>query len=316
MILCLCPNPSIDKFIWMENFKAGEVNRIKKEQSFPGGKGVHVALGIAELDEECALLGFWGGDTGKLIREYCEKRGISCYGPEVEESNRTCLTFRSNGELEGTEILGPGPFVDEGKICQFRLEFAKLLETSSAVCMSGSWPLTETEIGYTEFAIAAKKKGIKTFVDCSGKNLLNVLTAKPYCMHINNHEGFEIFNEHSPLNIANIILKSCEIAVITCGADGLYLVVKNKSAVYSNCKLDNIISAVGSGDSLMAGLVVAHKRNLNLSETAKLAVACGAANCIREELGMFSKKDVEELIEKTQTSIVGLQLKSENNKQS
>ncbi len=310
MILCLCPNPSIDKFIWVENFKTGKANRIKKEQSFPGGKGVHVALGIAELGEECAVLGFWGGDTGKLLKEYCQKRGISCYGPEVEEPNRTCLTFRSNGKFDGTEILEVGPFIDENKMNLFRLEFAKLLNRTFAVCMSGSWPRTNSAIDYSEFTVTAKKKGIKAFVDCSGKNLVNVLAENPYCIHINNHEGFEVFKEHSPLKIANIILKNCEMAAITCGADGLYLVSKNKSAVYSNCKLDNIISAVGSGDSLMAGLLVAHKRNLNLHQTAKLAVACGAANCIREELGMFYKKDVEELIEKTQHHLLDYNYKA------
>ncbi len=300
MILCLCPNPSIDKFIWVENFRAGKANRIKKEQSFPGGKGVHVALGTAELGEECALLGFWGGNSGKRIKEYCEKRGISCYGPEVEEPNRTCLTFRSTGELDGTEILESGPFIDEENINLFRSEFKRLLNTSSAVCMSGSWPLTKTEIGYKEFIIAAKEKGVATFVDCSEKNLINVLTVNPNCVHINHHEGFEVFNEHSALKITGLVLKHCDLAAVTCGAEGLYLAARSQPSVHANCKLDKIINAVGSGDSLMAGLVVAHKRKLNLAETAKLAVACGAANCLREELGMFYKKDVDSLFTQTE----------------
>jgi len=286
----------------MEEFKPGKVNRIKNEQSFPGGKGVHVALGIAELGEECALLGLWGGYTGKWIKEYCENRGISCYGPDVEESNRTCLTFRSDGNLDGTELLEVGPFIDEEKIDLFRLEFARLLDKTSDVCMSGSWPKTKTRIEYTEFIVSAKKKGIVTFVDCAGKNLVNILEANPYCVHINNFEGFEVFNEHLPLKIASAILKNCDLAAITCGADGLYLSTKGQPAIYANCNLDRIISAVGSGDSLMAGLVVAHSKKLNLSETAKLSVACGAANCLREDLGMFYKKDVDTLVTKIEVT--------------
>jgi 1-phosphofructokinase family hexose kinase len=304
MILCLCPNPSIDKFVWIEEFKPGKVNRITKEQFFPGGKGVHVALGIAELGEACTILGFWGGHTGGYIRDYCENKGISCYGPVIDEPNRTCLTFRSNGDLNDTELLEHGPLIDEEKIYLFWLEFTRLLDTTTAVCMSGSWPLTKAEIGYMEFIVAAKKKGIRTFVDCSGKSLVNVLTANPYCIHINNHEGFEVFHEHSPLKIANAVLKRCDLAAITCGADGLYLAGKNHSPIHANCKLDSIISAVGSGDSLMAGLAVAHERNLNLTETAKLSVACGAANCIREELGMFYKKDVDRLLTQTELTPV------------
>lgn len=298
MILCLCPNPSIDKFIWVEEFKPGKVNRIKNKKSFPGGKGVHVALGIAELGEECALLGFWGGDTGRFIKEYCEKRGISCYGPEIDEPNRICLTFRSDGDWDGTELLEPGPLIDKEEINLFWLEFIQLLETSSAVCMSGSWPQTNLEMDYTKFIVAAKKKGILTFVDCSGKSLRNILAANPYCIHINNHEGYEVFKERSPLKILDAVLKNCHLAAITCGPDGLYLSDKSKTCIHASCKLKRIINAVGSGDSLVAGLIVANKKNLNLEETAKLSVACGAANCLREDLGMFYKKDVDTLLVK------------------
>ena len=72
MILCICPNPSLDKFIWLENIHPGKVNRISRQEWYAGGKGVHVALGIAELGEECAVLGFWGGETGRQVKQFCE----------------------------------------------------------------------------------------------------------------------------------------------------------------------------------------------------------------------------------------------------
>lgn len=304
MILCLCPNPSIDKFIWVDDFRPGKVNRIKKEQSFPGGKGIHVALGIAELGEKCALLGFWGGDTGKLIKEYCEERGISCYGPEIDKPNRTCFTFRSGGLLDGTELLEPGPHVSEEEINIFRSEYIRLLDTSSVICMSGSWPSSDTEIEYAGFIVSAKERGAKTFVDCSDKNLLRALEANPYCVHINNQEGFEVYNEHSPLKIAGAVLENSDLAAISCGADGLYLSGKCQPAIHASCRVDDIISTVGCGDSLMAGLVVAHQRNLGLPEMAKLGVACGAANCIREELGIFYKKDTDKLYLQAKLSFI------------
>ncbi|MEP7106520.1 MAG: PfkB family carbohydrate kinase [Ferruginibacter sp.] len=301
MILCLCPNPSIDKFIWLEDFKPGKVNRITREQSYPGGKGVHVALGLAELGEECALLCFWGGETGKQLKHYCENKGIPCYGPWLEEPNRTSLTFRSYGDWDGTELLESGPFIEYEKARLFRLEFTRLLQTASAVCMSGSWPRANPEMDYTEFIIAAKKKGIKTFVDCSGKNLVKMLSSNPYCIHINNQEGFEVFDERSPLKIGEALLRSCDLAAITCGADGLYLSDKSQSCIHASCKLEKIISAVGSGDSLMAGLVTAYLRDLNLVDSAILSAACGSANCLREDLGMFYKKDVDKLVTLVET---------------
>ncbi len=298
MILCLCPNPSVDKFIWLQQIKPGKVNRVEKVQSFPGGKGVHVALGITELGEQCALLGFWGGDTGKYIKEYCENKGIACYGPEVDEPSRTCITIRSNENIDGTELLEAGPSIDDQKIDEFWQEFLNLLNNASSVCMSGSWPPVSEKVNYADFVIAAKKKNIKSFVDCSGKHLKEMLKAKPYCVHINNHEAFEVFNEYSPLKTACLLLESCDLAAITYGAEGLYLANNTQIPLHANCKIDDVLSTVGCGDSLMAGLIVANERNLSYSDAAKLAVACGAANCLREELGMFHKKDVALLIEK------------------
>ncbi len=308
MILCLCPNPSVDKFIWIEELVKGKVNRIKKEDRFPGGKGVHVALGIAELGEKCALLGFWGGYAGNWIKQQCEEKGIRCYGPNVKDENRACLTFRSSRDMEGTELLGIGPYLEEEDIKEFWSEYLRLLEHSTAVCMSGSWPPAGSGIGYADYIKVANERSIKTFIDCSGDSLMNNLSSLPYCVHINKHEGLEVFNEESPLKIAGIVSDNCHLAAVTCGSDGLYLTDKNKVVIHANCEVSNIISAVGCGDALMAGLIVAQMRKMDIIDTAKFSVACGAANCIRKELGMFYNEDVEILKEQTEISFGDFEL--------
>ena len=65
--------------------------------------------------------------------------------------------------------------------------------------------------------------------------------------------------------------------------------------IHALSKVEHVLSAVGSGDSLMAAIVVAYKRDYDHLEAAKLAAAAGASNCIREDLGMFYKKDVVRL---------------------
>jgi tagatose 6-phosphate kinase len=55
-------------------------------------------------------------------------------------------------------------------------------------------------------------------------------------------------------------------------------------------------SAVGSGDCLTAGLAVAHDRGHDWRQALRLGVACGAANCLRPELGMIHRADVERLL--------------------
>jgi tagatose 6-phosphate kinase len=38
-ILSVCPNPSVDTFVWVDHIHAGRVTRAEREQHFPGGKG-------------------------------------------------------------------------------------------------------------------------------------------------------------------------------------------------------------------------------------------------------------------------------------
>ncbi|MCF6223815.1 MAG: 1-phosphofructokinase family hexose kinase [Flavobacteriaceae bacterium] len=297
MILCVCPNPAIDKFIIFDNFEKGIVNRVSEERSFPGGKGVHVALGIKELGEDVALLAFWGGLTGQWIKQECESKGIKCYGPEVEGHTRTCFTIKSNNDFNDTEILGDGPIISEKDYSAFLVDYKQLLKNTDIISMSGSWPKNTFEADYAQLIDIASKLDKKSFIDCSGDILLTALKRKPFAIHINHHEGYDIYKTTNPIKISNKLNKNCKLIAITYGSKGLYL-NNGKEIIHALSKVDKVISAVGSGDSLMAGLIVACKRGYDLIETAKLAASCGAANCIREDLGMFYKNDVEELQER------------------
>lgn len=294
MILCVCPNPAIDKFILVDDFGQGKVNRATKELSFPGGKGIHVALGIKELGEKVAILAFWGGPTGKWVKTQCEAKGIACYGPEVNDWTRTCLTIKTKNNFSETEILGTGPVINRSEYSSFLREYAQLLNKVDLVSMSGSWPKNLFGANYSEFIEKASLLKIKSYIDCSGHVLLSALEQKPHAVHINHHEGYDIYTSNNPEDIFSKMKNQCKMAALTYGDKGLYLYSDGKM-VHALSKVNDVISTVGCGDSLMAGLLVAEKRNYNLLETAKLAAASGAANCIREELGMFYSSDVEQL---------------------
>ncbi len=296
MVLCVCPNPAIDKFIDIDNFIIGKVNRISEERSYPGGKGVHVALGVRELGEEVALLAFWGGPTGQWVKQECESRGIACYGPDIESWTRTCLTIRSNNGFDETELLGAGTIIDQHDYSAFLTVYEQLLKDAEVISMNGSWPKNNVQADYGHLITLASESSKKTFLDCSGSALPKALKKKPFGVHINHLEGYDLFKTNDPMALSKSIGESSEQVAITYGADGLYL-SNGESLVHALSSVEKVISAVGSGDCLVAGLVVAYCRAYDLIETAKLAASCGAANCIRAELGMFYKKDVDRLVE-------------------
>jgi tagatose 6-phosphate kinase len=198
MILSLCPNPSVDIFVWMDAIHAGKVNRARKEQRFPGGKGVHVALACAELGEEVTLMGFWGGPTGDWIREECARYGIRSTGVELSEWSRTCQSIKSENEYDETEILGVGPAVTVDRQNELEGLLEKFLPEASCVSMSGSWPEGATPDGYAGLIRICNAYGKPVFLDCSGEPLRYALQERPYAVHLNASEAGGLFGDMEP----------------------------------------------------------------------------------------------------------------------
>ncbi|MEQ8552077.1 MAG: PfkB family carbohydrate kinase [Cyclobacteriaceae bacterium] len=288
--------------MWINSFEKGQPNRVSKEESYPGGKGVHVAMGVKELGIDVAILAFWAGEEGKWVKQQCESKGIACYGPMIDGSTRTCLTLKTYDDYNETEFLGVGPLIKEEDFLAIQKEFNNLLDKVDVVSFSGSWPISAVEVSYNQFIFRSNELKIPSFIDCSGQSLINALDISPFCVHINHFEGHDLYRTN-PTEAVNKIIEKCQLAVVSCGADGLYL-TDGRKIVHALSRVDKVLSSVGSGDCLMAGLIVAFSKEYDLLDTAKLAAACGAANCVRIELGMFHKRDVDHFERVCETRII------------
>lgn len=294
-ILVVCPNPSVDIYAWLDDFQVAGSNRITKELHYPGGKGVHVAMAIAELGLEVRLLGFWGGPTGSWVKTECEKRykNLKCIGLGVDTWTRSCYTFKSASKIDETELLGMGPELTDEHLESFYKSFEDYLPDAICVTMSGSWPKGAPSNGYANLIARANAQSKAVILDCSGEQLENGLKLNPYAVHLNKSEVTS-YTGIDDVELASKKLSEITIAAITDGSRGLYL-SSNPNTIHASCTINQVYSAVGSGDCLTAGLAVGFARGLPQEHVAKLGVACGAANCLREDLGMLNKEDVESL---------------------
>ena len=84
---------------------------------------------------------------------------------------------------------------------------------------------------------------------------------------------------------------------MTNGADGAWFGFEGR-VVRAQLNVDVSCSAVGSGDCLMAGVTVSSDRGDTFETLVRRGAACGAANCLRPELGMLNKADVDHLFAK------------------
>lgn len=295
MILVVCPNPSVDTFLHMESFQVKTASRVGKIEKFPGGKGVHVAMAISEMGHEIKLLGFWGGNSGKWLKKKCESKGVDCKGPELNEDNRSCYTLVTQDENNDTEILEPGPTISIENYKQFLNEFDAYIENAHVIIMSGSWPKNVPENAYATLVRKSNEKNIPHILDVTGIQLINALKENPFGLHLNRKETYESFNEEDLNSVLEKTKENIRLMAVTDGSKGLFLRFDNKQ-YHANIKLNEIYSTVGSGDCLTAGLGIALYKQYTIKEMTAMATACGAANCLRKDLGMLYKSDVMMLL--------------------
>src|SRR5699024_2111140 len=300
MLLTVCANPSVDSFWKVGSLERGTTNRSEKESFFPGGKGIHTALALAELGQQVTTLGLWGGQTGRWLQHECNRRDIDTIGPVVDDWSRICITMRSDTDWNETELLGGGPTAEPDTISEFNQAYSRCLQTGrpEAILISGSVPSGFNDRSYIGLVAEGKKHDVPVFVDASGMLLKNTLEAQPYGIHINHKEGRELSGREDPVAITHWLHECCTLSAVTAGADGLYL--KYKDTIFHASHVldqDRIFSTIGSGDCLLAGLALAVLQEEDTREWARFATACGSANCINPQLGMLKAGIVENFID-------------------
>lgn len=295
MILCVCPNPSVDTLVCVDRITPGAIHRVLVQEQFPGGKGVHVALAAAKLGGAVTLAGVWGGPTGRWIRDQCTQQGVTCVGPEIDGWTRQCLTFQAPAPFDQTEFRGSGPPITEPDADALDDCVRASLKDTSVLTLSGSWPPCAAVNAYARMIQWAKDVNVPALLDATAPMLDQALQAHPFGVHLNRQEARAALGPDDPVQAVRALAGHCELAVVTAGDQGAYLGMAGEFW-HTRCVIVPQYGAVGSGDCLLAGMAVAMTRGLSIQDLAAMACACGAANCLRPELGMLRRTDVEQLI--------------------
>ncbi|MCC6330123.1 MAG: hexose kinase [Acidobacteria bacterium] len=304
MIICVSANPAIDRRLRIGQLRVGEVNRASSAVSFAGGKAAHVAMAAKALGEDKVVwVGFLGGATGDEV-----ERQLIGLGIEVVPV-RTRSTTRVNDEIiddEGviTEILEPGGMIVQDELIEFKSVCERLFSSSGPnfhAVFSGSLPLGVPGDLYADLIAMAHVNGGRTTLDTSGEPLLLALSAKPDMIKPNREEA------EKAIGVAITGRDTAELAtrrfadlgvsetIISLGAEGLVRSNSAQEVVAAKPPKVRVNSTVGCGDATVAGLVVADIRGYELAEKLRLAVACGAANCLADLPGQIKLADVERL---------------------
>jgi len=311
MILCVNPNAAIDKTAVIPTFQLGQIHRPELVKMLPGGKGCNVARALKQLGEEPVVAGWVGGSAGQFIEHGLHEEGIGTDFVYTDFESRTCLSILDNSTQVMTEIYEKGDPVPPEKVAEMVAWFGEQVGKYTAVTFSGSLPPGVPHDFYAQLIQIAHQAGVPAFLDSSKEALLQGVAAKPFLIKPNESEvailtGRELKTLADFAAAAAAISTRYEtIVVLSLGKDGA-LAAQGQMVVHVQNPVVQAQSAVGSGDSMLAGLAYGFGRGCQLVEAVKYGVAAGTANTLVLGAGQFTQHDFETIFAQTKVRRLNL----------
>ena len=302
MVYTITFNPALDYIIQVENFKIGEINRTKTETILPGGKGLNVSIVLKNLKIENTALGFVAGFTGEELIHKMESQGVKTDFVKVEKGiTRINIKISSINEkkVEETALNGMGPQITKNDI-EVLFEKIEKMSTKDVVILSGSIPKNIDNDIYEKICKKLNEKEITFIVDSTQELLMNVLKYNPFLIKPNKEELEETLNckistKEDIIDAAKKLKEmGAQNVLVSLGNDGALLLTKDNNTYYSKAPRGQVVSTVGSGDSMVAGFLAGYYQTQNYEHALKTGVAAGSASAFSVELA--TKEDVDLLL--------------------
>jgi len=302
-IMTITMNPTIDKSSRVQNVVAEKKLSCKSPRFEPGGGGINVSRAIKKLGGESMLLYPAGGLTGEKLKELLNEEGLVHRFFSIQGIIRENLVILEESTDQQYRFGMPGPEFQQKEWEQFLEQLSVIKPGPDYLVASGSLPPGVPTDFYAQLARIGKDRGAKVIVDTSGEALEKAFQEGVYMIKPNIGEFRKLagknINEESQIKAEarNMVDKGhCQVLVISFGAAGALMVTKDNS-LHIRPPAVPIVSKVGAGDSMVAGIVYHLARGKPLKESVMFGVAAGTAAVMTPGTQLCRKQDTQRLFE-------------------
>lgn len=291
-VIAVALNPALDHTIEVDHLRPGQVNRAQRMQVDVGGKGINVASCLADFGIASAVTGQIGSENAAQFEALFRQKAIDnqCFYLDGLTRINTKLVDLASGET--TDVNMPGPMLSEDAVQglqeRLRTRLASLVDPHSWVVLAGSLPPGWAADTYQTLIAHVHGLGARVVLDASGSALTAGVAAAPDIIKPNRAELSELVGR--PLDSLAAVLAAARelmaraqgprVVVVSMGAEGALFMSPAEAWLAEPLKVD-LISTVGAGDAMVAGIVAAQLAELPLDDCARLATAFSAAKLAR-----------------------------------
>jgi 1-phosphofructokinase family hexose kinase len=301
MILCVTLNPCLDKTLVVPPWRPGDLVRGLAVRDVVGGKGNNVARALERLGRRARPVTFLGGAVGTL----CERllRDDDHLDPLVIHTlapTRVILTVRTEGTSEQTAFFDPDPAIEPGEAQALLRRVDQAIQEGSvdAVTLSGSSPAAATHRLFSDLTALAQSRQIPVFLDTYGPSLDAIGGSWPLAIQINRREAAVRLRKPQAADgdVAGLLGEwsrhGVVCGIVTDGPNPVWAIVHGRAYKATPPRIEPV-NPIGSGDSMLAGVVDGWLKGLAADSLLKRGVACAVGNALVWDAGAIEPAAVE-----------------------
>ena len=308
-VVTITLNAAYDLVGRLTRIQLGEVNTVETLGLFPAGKGINVAKVLKDLGVDVAVGGFLGEDNSADFEQMFNKHGLEDKIHRVDGKTRINVKITET-EADVTDLNFLGYQISPQVWQQFVTDSLAYCLNYDIVAVCGSLPRGVSPELFADWLNQLHQAGVKVVLDSSNAALTAGLKAKPWLVKPN-HRELEAWVGHSLNSLEEIIAaarqlkaKGIENVIISMGAKGS-LWINNEGVLKAEPpKCENVVSTVGAGDSMVAGLIYGFEKGLSKAETLAFATAVSAFAVSQSNVGVSDLSLLDPILEKVQITMI------------
>jgi 1-phosphofructokinase family hexose kinase len=325
MILTVTLNPSVDRTLFVEGLRQHDSNRVLRCETDAGGKGVNASRMAARLGHGTCATGFLAGGTGAYVRRRLDDEGVQHEFVEVSGETRSNVSVEDGSGEPPTTFNERGAPVDGLDFEQLAEVLARRAAGARWAVLAGSLPpgsapetyatigslLRSAALGLSRSggrAIAAFMGSPSASIDADGEPMKAAMALPPDLLKPNAAEASRLLGRavDTPEDAVaaartlsdQMVSAGSQVAVaaVSMGADGAALASPG-GAWWGEAVPVEARSTIGSGDSMVAGIVGALANGGTPEEALRWGLAAGAATALSDGADIGRREDALRLFE-------------------